>query len=226
MLLNADFSKKAIVSADELKWVASPIAGVERQMFERIGDEVARATSIVRYAPNSHFAPHTHDGGEEFLVLSGVFQDEHGDYPAGSYVRNPPTTRHTPGSEPGCIIFVKLHQFNLDDRTSVVLHSNEQVNLPDDGSSNSSHVVLFSDDSETVQLDLLGKGAAVTIGDKHRFEALVVAGSIEAQGQTLNQHSWIRLPADEFIKVTAGPEGAHLWTKRGHATNTTPFIAE
>ena len=76
------------------------MAGVERRMLDRIGDEVARATSIVRYAAGSRFSPHTHGGGEEFLVLDGVFQDEHGDYPAGSYVRNPPTSRHTPGSRP------------------------------------------------------------------------------------------------------------------------------
>ena len=76
-------------------------------MLDCIGDEVARATSIVRYAPGSHFSPHTHDGGEEFLVLEGVFQDEQGEFPAGSYVRNPRTTRHKPGSVPGCILFVK-----------------------------------------------------------------------------------------------------------------------
>jgi anti-sigma factor ChrR (cupin superfamily) len=117
--LNADFSQRVAVHAARLPWVASPIAGVERRMLDRIGDEVARATSIVRYAPASRFSAHTHGGGEEFLVLDGVFQDEHGDYPAGSYVRNPPTTRHTPGSAPGCVLFVKLWQFDLADRTSV-----------------------------------------------------------------------------------------------------------
>src|SRR5580704_18221339 len=96
MELNADFSRRAAVHAASLPWVPSPMAGVERRMLDRIGDEVARATSIVRYAPGSHFSPHTHDGGEEFLVLDGVFQDEHGDYPAGSYVRNP----RPPGTHP------------------------------------------------------------------------------------------------------------------------------
>jgi anti-sigma factor ChrR (cupin superfamily) len=81
--------------------------GVHRRMLDRIGGEVARATSIVRYAPASHFSPHIHDGGEEFLVLEGTFQDEHGGYPVGSYVRNPPTSSHTPGSSVGCTIFVK-----------------------------------------------------------------------------------------------------------------------
>ena len=119
MELNADFSQRVAVHAAKLPWTPSPMAGVHRRMLDRIGDEVARATSIVRYAPHSHFSPHTHGGGEEFLVLDGVFQDEHGDYPAGSYVRNPPTTRHTPGSEPGCVIFVKLWQFDPADRTEV-----------------------------------------------------------------------------------------------------------
>ena len=118
MELNADFSQRVAVHAARLPWVASPIAGVDRRMLDRIGDEVARATSIVRYAPASRFSAHTHGGGEEFLVLDGVFQDEHGDYPAGSYVRNPPTSRHTPGSAPGCVLFVKLWQFDLADRTT------------------------------------------------------------------------------------------------------------
>src|ERR1700745_648801 len=119
MEINSDFSQRVVVHAALLRWVPSPIMGVDRRMLDRIGDEVARATSIVRYAPGSHFSPHTHGGGEEFLVLDGVFQDEHGDYPAGTYVRNPPTSSHTPGSEPGCTIFVKLWQFDPDDRTPV-----------------------------------------------------------------------------------------------------------
>ena len=83
MNLNADFSRRAVVHAGGLDWVASPMPGVHRRMLDRVGDEVARATSIVRYAPASHFSPHVHDGGEEFLVLQGTFQDEHGDYPVG-----------------------------------------------------------------------------------------------------------------------------------------------
>ena len=116
MELNADFARRAAVHAAAMPWVASPMAGVERRMLDRVGGEVARATSIVRYAPGSHFAPHRHDGGEEFLVLEGVFQDEHGDYPPGTYVRNPPGTSHQPGSSPGCTIFVKLWQFDPRDR--------------------------------------------------------------------------------------------------------------
>ena len=81
MELNADFTKRAVVHGEAMPWQASPIPGVERKMLDRIGDEVARATTIVRYAPNSQFSPHIHGGGEEFLVLTGVFQDEHGDYP-------------------------------------------------------------------------------------------------------------------------------------------------
>ncbi len=100
-------------------------------MLDRIGDEVARATSIVRYAPKSRFSAHTHGGGEEFLVLEGVFQDEHGDFPAGSYIRNPPTSSHTPGSAPGCTIFVKLWQFDPDDRAHVRIDTGKRPFVPD-----------------------------------------------------------------------------------------------
>ena len=101
MDLNADFTKRVVVHAATLDWKPSPMPGVERRMLYRIGEEVARATSIVRYAPESQFSPHVHGGGEEFLVLEGVFQDEHGDFPEGSYVRNPPQSRHTPGRAVG-----------------------------------------------------------------------------------------------------------------------------
>ncbi len=113
MELNADFAQRTLVHSHDVAWKASPMAGVDRRMLDRIGDEVARATSIVRYAPGSQFSAHTHTGGEEFIVLEGVFQDEHGDYPAGTYVRNPPTTAHTPGAAEGCVIFVKLWQLCL-----------------------------------------------------------------------------------------------------------------
>jgi anti-sigma factor ChrR (cupin superfamily) len=117
MDLNADFSQRVVVHSDQLTWQTSPMPDVDRRMLDRIGGEVARATTIVRYAPNSHFSAHTHTGGEEFIVLDGIFQDEHGDYPEETYVRNPPTSSHTPGSEQGCTILVKLWQFDMDDRT-------------------------------------------------------------------------------------------------------------
>ena len=90
MHLNADFGRRAVVHGDAIDWVDSPMPGVSRKMLDRVGDEVARATSIVRYAPGSHFSAHVHGGGEEFLVLDGVFQDEHGDYPPGSYTNPNP----------------------------------------------------------------------------------------------------------------------------------------
>jgi anti-sigma factor ChrR (cupin superfamily) len=76
-------TKRAVVYAAKLDWKASRMPGVERRMLGRIGDEIARATSIVRYSPESRFSPQLHDGGEEFLVLEGVFQDKHGDLRLG-----------------------------------------------------------------------------------------------------------------------------------------------
>src|SRR6056297_2391307 len=133
MELNSDFSQRVLVRTEKESWHPSPSPGVERRMLDRIGDEVARATSIVRFAPGQSFSPHTHGGGEEFIVLDGVFQDEHGDYPAGTYVRNPPTTSHTPGSEPGCTIFVKLWQFDMEDRTQFRKTMVDEPSAPVDG---------------------------------------------------------------------------------------------
>ena len=105
--LNHDFSQGVLLHTADLPWSPSPMAGVERRMLDRIGGEVARATSIVRYAPGSRFSRHVHGGGEEYLVLEGVFSDEHGHNPPGSYVRNPPGSVHRPSSAAGCTIWVK-----------------------------------------------------------------------------------------------------------------------
>ena len=77
MHVNADFSRRVVVRPDDYEWVDSPMPGVERMMLDRVGEESARATSLVRYAPNSSFSQHVHSGGEEFYVLEGEFADEH-----------------------------------------------------------------------------------------------------------------------------------------------------
>ena len=121
MTLNADFAARVVVDTLTAPWIASPQAGVERKLLDRIGGEVARATSIVRYAPGSTFASHEHALGEELLVLAGTFADEHGEYPIGTYVRNPPGSRHRPFSSSGCELFVKLRQFRPDDAARIVI---------------------------------------------------------------------------------------------------------
>src|SRR5262249_26047199 len=101
-LFNADFSQRVVIDTNAAPWQPSPSPGVERRKLDRIGGEIARATTIVRYAPGSSFSLHRHDDGEEFLVLDGVFSDEHGDYPAGTYIRNEPGSVHVPRTGPGC----------------------------------------------------------------------------------------------------------------------------
>lgn len=123
MKLHADRTQRVVVSSTDLPWVDSPMPGVQRRMLERDGDEVARATSVVRYAPGSSFSAHTHGGGEEFLVLDGIFSDEQGDYPAGTYVRNPVGSQHTPASHAGCTILVKLWQMQPDDQQRVAVQT-------------------------------------------------------------------------------------------------------
>ena len=216
MQLNADFSRRAVVHAGILDWVASPMAGVHRRMLDRIGDEVARATSIVRYAPASHFSPHVHDGGEEFLVLDGVFQDEHGDYPAGSYVRNPPTSRHTPGSVVGCTIFVKLWQFAPRDRTQVRIATAGQAFVCVADRPLVSILPLFQDLVEQVRLEQWGAGARVDISAPGGIELLVLTGSFADQDEQFTEQSWLRLPPGEALAAVAGPVGCRAWVKSGH----------
>jgi hypothetical protein len=214
--LNADFSQRAAVHAAGLPWIPSPVAGVDRRMLDRIGDEVARATSIVRYAPESHFSPHTHGGGEEFLVLEGVFQDEHGDYPPGSYVRNPPTTRHTPGSAPGCTIFVKLWQFDAADRTEVRIDTGKRGFATAPGRAGVDVMSLFHDAREDVRLERWAPNARVALDLPGGIEVLVLEGGFEEGRESFAPQSWLRLPAGAYLDAKAGAAGVKVWIKSGH----------
>lgn len=215
MKINADLNERAVVDSEALAWVASPLPGVERRMLERDGAEKGRATSIVRYAPGSHFAPHVHTGGEEFLVLEGVFSDETGDYGPGTYVRNPPGSRHRPLSEKGCTIFVKLWQMDADDQDTVRIDTNEAEWLPGpvDGVS---VMPLYERGSERVALV---KIAPATGFDHHSHdggeEILVLDGAIEDEQGRYGKGTWIRSPAGSAHRPFS-TEGATLYIKTGH----------
>lgn len=213
MKVNADFDKDVQLDTETMAWVASPMAGVERKMLDRVGEEVARATSIVRYAPQSHFSPHTHNGGEEFFVLDGVFQDEHGDYPTGTYVRNPPTTKHTPSSDDGCVIFVKLWQFNPDDRDQFQKNMSAELPAPIDGVATT---VLFEDAREHVSYTQLDPDTATTLSAEGGIELFVLHGSLSNDHTSLTKGTWLRLPIGQSWQGCAGKEGACFWMKSGH----------
>ncbi|MEM7295859.1 MAG: cupin domain-containing protein [Pseudomonadota bacterium] len=213
MDLNADFSAAVTVHSDELDWIPSPMKGVDRRMLDRIGGEVARATTIVRYAAQSKFSAHTHTGGEEFIVLDGVFQDEHGDYPAGTYVRNPPTSAHTPGSDEGCTIFVKLWQFDLEDRTQFRKTMADELGSPVDGVASAE---LHRDAREIVTYHHLDAGATLSVEGRGGIELLITEGEVDAGGARLRRGSWTRLPEGEPFSAVAGQNGAKIWMKTGH----------
>ncbi len=123
MQIRADFSRREVVRPGDLQWIPSPQKGVDRWMLDRIGEEVARATSLVRFEPGSFFPHHVHGGGEEIFVVEGMIEDEHGRYPQGTYLRDPIGSSHSPFTKDGCVLFVKLWQCSPKDVTRIVLET-------------------------------------------------------------------------------------------------------
>ncbi|MEB3172661.1 MAG: cupin domain-containing protein [Cyanobacteriota bacterium] len=219
MQLHADLHQRALQHSHALPWLASPMAGVERRLIERSGGEVARATSIVRYAPGSHFERHSHGGGEEILVLEGTFSDEHGDYAAGTYLRNPVGSAHAPFSAQGCTLLVKLQQMHAADQQRLVIDTRSATWLP--GLVHGLAVMpLHGFGSEHVALVRWEPG---TVFQPHTHpggeEIFVLEGVFEDEHGSYPAGSWLRNPPGSVHRPWS-QAGCTIWVKTGHLPST------
>jgi quercetin dioxygenase-like cupin family protein len=215
MNINADLGQPALANIDELPWQDSPTPGIARRMLDRDGGEVARATSVVRYDAGRAFPGHEHALGEEFLVLAGVFQDEHGDYPAGTYVRNPPGSYHEPRSEEGCTLFVKLRQFDPADLAHVRIDTRARPLVADEHGWARGELHRFG--SETVSILRIRPDApARDLTWSQGAELLVLDGALEDERGTYPAGTWLRLPAGSRQQGVAAPAGVRCYLKTGH----------
>lgn len=214
MLVNADFSQRAIVTPHQYQWVASPQSGVERVMLDRLGGEDARATSFVRYGQDSRFPRHLHPGGEEILVLSGTFSEGSHHYPAGWYLRNPPGSSHAPSSTDGAVIFVKLRQMAPRDGQTVRIDTRDPLRWQP--RADGDVCVLCESDVEHVWLQRLLPGGVLPVNDG--IELLVLDGEAELEGDRYPHGTWMRFPPGDQARIVAGAPGATLYAKSGHLT--------
>ncbi len=214
MQLNADYSQRIVLNHHDLAWVASPETGVERRMLDRMGGEVAKATSVVRYQPGSKFDSHRHEFGEEILVLQGVFSDEFGDYPAGTYMMNPPGSSHAPRSESGCTLFVKLRHLGADQEIREVIDTRVADWYPGLVSGLSVMPLMRQGLGST-----LVRWAPQTYFNPHRHfggeEIFVVEGVFEDEHGRYPSGSWIRSPHMSLHKPFS-KEGCIIFVKTGH----------
>lgn len=215
MQLHSDLRQRVVLLPEQHQWVDSPMPGVSRMMLERAGAETARATSLVRYAPGAGYHPHTHGGGEEILVLSGIFSDEHGAYPAGTYLRNPPGSSHTPFSVHGCELLVKLWQFQASDQQPLVLDTNTSSFV---AGLVPGLTVLPLHQHDGVQTALV-RWAPHTRFNRHVHvggeEILVLQGLFCDEYGEYPAKSWIRSPAYSQHQPYTGDAGALIYVKTG-----------
>ena len=214
MNINSDYSERVVIDHHDLPWMPSPQLGVERRMLERQGDEVAKATSIVRYKPGSKFQAHHHELGEEIFVLDGTFSDETGNYAAGTYIMNPPGSSHTPFSETGCTLFVKLRHLGPDQVEREVIDTTKAPWLQ--GMVPGLNVMpLMQQGSGST----LVKWAPQTFFNPHRHyggeEIFVVDGVFEDEHGRYPTGSWIRSP-HMSLHQPFSKEGCTIFVKTGH----------
>ncbi|MFK7815952.1 MAG: cupin domain-containing protein [Gammaproteobacteria bacterium] len=213
--LNADNSLRAVVETANIKWEASEAGGVLRKRLERINQKPEPVTTIVRYQANSAFPAHQHIKGEEIFVLEGTFSDNHGNYEVGSYLRNPAGTSHSPFSEEGCTIFVKLQQFQQNDLKQLHIQTNQQQWLPGQVPG-ISVMPLHEYGSEHVALV---KWEANTIFQAHQHiggeEIFVLEGAFEDEFGSYPKGTWLRSPSNSFHTPFTRQECV-MFVKTGH----------
>lgn len=213
-MINMDFTQRVVVESSHTPWLSSPAPGVWRKPLEREEKESGHTTSIVKYDAGSHFARHFHPKGEEIYVLEGVFSDEHGHYPAGSYIRNPPGSAHTPYSQPGCVIFVKLNQFDRQDAKSVVIDTTAFAWLPNTEGLHTLPLHQFG--NEQVTLITSSKGEHFqhenVVGGQ---EVLVLSGVLQDEFGTYPAGTWLRSPCvSQSLRCLT--ENTTMLMKTGH----------
>ncbi|HDZ37754.1 MAG TPA: cupin [Marinobacter sp.] len=213
-MLNMDFNEGVVVRTREQEWVRSPSGGVDRKPLAREEAERGHATSIVRYNPGASFSRHEHPRGEEIFVLDGVFSDENGNYPAGTYLRNPPGSGHTPFSKPGCILLVKLHQFNERDLATVRINTRNSDWLPGIGGLE----VMPLHEFEHEHVALVKWPANETFQPHRHFggeEIFVLSGEFCDEHGRYPEGSWLRSPHLSQHHPFVEQETV-IWVKTGH----------
>ena len=215
--LNEGMGEFAFMDCAKLIWSLSPAKGVERKRLELIGEVQPELTTLVRFQPGSRFDAHTHDGGEEFMVLEGIFSDVSGDYGAGSYVRNPPGTRHAPFTEPGCTLFVKLRQFQTGDQRQFSIDTNKSVEWETLAEGTRVQQLHQFEDEEVYLVDLEPGARFFASRNRRGAELFVLGGSISLMGQSGDAHAWYRIPPGQGWQASAGPVGAQFYLRLGPA---------
>jgi len=215
--LNADLTKPAVLQTRDMAWQASPSATVWRKRLELIGQaESGRVTSIVKYDPGSSFHKHLHPDGEEILVLEGVFSDEHGRYPAGSYLLNPEGFSHAPFSEEGCVLFVKLRQYPGEERPHIAVDT--KTGTWEEVSPGFERLWLLRDDAypEKIRLTRIEAGADIPAHDHlGGEEVFVLEGALEDENGRYETGTWFRFPDGSYHEPFT-KDGCLLYVKTGH----------
>lgn len=213
-MLNMDFSQRVVIDTRALEWVASPMTGVWRKPLAREDAERGHATSIVRYDPGARFRAHDHPGGEEILVLKGVFSDETGDFPAGTYFRNPIGFQHAPFSAGGCELLVKLHQFQADDTARVAIDTQRAAFQAGQGGLRV--LPLHQHAGEQVALVHWPAGEQFTAHTHHGGEEIyVISGCLRDEHGEYSAGTWLRSPHLSRHQPRAVEETL-IWVKVGH----------
>jgi anti-sigma factor ChrR (cupin superfamily) len=214
--INGNLSVRAVADTARMGWTPSPSGTVWRKRVHAVGPpESGQVTSVVRYEPHSRFPTHDHPEGEEIFVLDGVFSDEHGNWSAGTYLLNPEGFRHTPFSQPGCLLFVKLRQFPGRERHHIAVDTHklawESTSIRGVACKPLYQQAGFSDLMRLERWDPQADMGAISY--EQGGELFVLEGDFSDEAGAYSTGYWLRLPAGS-VHHPRSAGGCTLYVKR------------
>ena len=193
----------------QLDWLDS--MAIESECGETLELKDVHDASVSNPANRRHELMTQLRGGQEYAD-----SNEHGDYPVGTYKRNPVGTEHAPIVKDGCMIIVKLGQFQDGDDQNVEINTANQAFTQDENRAAVQYQALHKFKQEMVRLERWAHDSSITLENTGGIEVLVVNGEFGHQGDIYRKFDWLRLPVGTALEVTTTSDDCTVWIKTGH----------
>lgn len=216
-MINMDFTKRVVLDTNVVDWQKTGVNGITIKPLAIQDDDLGHLTAMIRYNDKSVYTRKERSNGEELLVLAGTFSTHSGDYPTGTYYRNPRDILQLPFSQHGCIVFAKLNQIHPEDNQKIA--KNVCTDAWVDSKYSAKMQFLSQHGTEQTLMVKWPKGYAYKgEGNVGGTEIFVISGELHDDTNCYSAGTWLRTMGAPFSNGKVKEEMVAL-VKYGHLSD-------